>query len=46
MASLDRSDAAIDALWTKETEDRLAAHDRGEMVTHDIPEVVAKLRSR
>jgi putative addiction module component (TIGR02574 family) len=46
MASLDRPDAAIDALWAKEAEDRLAAHDRGEMATHDVAEVVAKLRSR
>ena len=44
IASLDRPDATLDALWAKEAEDRLAAHDRGEMATHSIPDVVAKLR--
>jgi hypothetical protein len=46
IASLDRPDAALDALWAKEAEDRLAAYDRGEMAAHDIPDVVAKLRAR
>ena len=46
MTSLDRPDPAIDELWAKEAEDRLAAYDRGEMAAHDIAEVVAKLRAR
>jgi putative addiction module component (TIGR02574 family) len=46
MASLDQPDPAIDELWAKEAEDRLAAYDRGEMEVHDITQVVAKLRSR
>ena len=46
ITSLDRPDPAIDELWTKEAEDRLAAYDRGEMGTHDISQVVAKLRTR
>ena len=46
MASLDQPDPAIDALWAKEAEDRLAAYDRGEMAAHDIAKVVSKLRAR
>jgi hypothetical protein len=46
IASLDRPDAALDALWAREAEERLAAHDRGEMVVHEISDVVAKLRAR
>ena len=46
IASLDRPDATLDALWAKEAEDRLAAHDRGEMATHSIPDAVAKLRGQ
>ena len=46
MASLDRPDPVIDALWAEEAEDRLAIYDRGEMATHNISEVVAKLRAR
>lgn len=46
MASLDRADPSIDALWAKEAEDRLAAYDRGEMTAHDISDVVTKLRTR
>lgn len=46
MASLDRPDAKIDELWAKEAEDRLAAYERGEMATHDVSDVVAKLRTR
>jgi hypothetical protein len=46
MASLDRPDPAVDALWADEAEDRLAAYDRGEMATHNISEVGAKLHAR
>ena len=46
MVSLDRPDAKIDELWAKEAEDRLAAFERGEMATHDVSDVVAKLRTR
>ena len=46
IASLDRPDASLDALWAREAEDRLAAHDRGEMAMHSIPDVVAKLRGQ
>ena len=44
IVSLDRPDPAIDALWSTEAEDRLAAYDRGEMTAHDICEAVACLR--
>ena len=44
IASLDQPDPAIDALWAKEAEDRLAAYDRGEMAAHDVSEAVACLR--
>jgi putative addiction module component (TIGR02574 family) len=46
MASLDKPDPAIDALWAEEVEQRLAAVDRGEMAVHDIDAIVAKLRGR
>jgi hypothetical protein len=46
IASLDLPDAAIDTLWAKEAEERLAAYDRGEMAAHEISDVVAKLRAR
>jgi putative addiction module component (TIGR02574 family) len=46
IASLDRPDASLDAVWAREAEDRLAAYDRGEMATHTIPEVVTKLRAQ
>ncbi len=44
LASLDRADPALDGLWTKEAEDRLAAIGRGEMGVHDIAGVMARLR--
>jgi len=41
-ASLDEPDAALDALWAKETDDRLAAYRRGEVKVVDLSEVIAK----
>ena len=46
MASLNQPDPAIEALWSKEAEDRLTAYDRGEMLTYDIDQIIAKLRAR
>ena len=46
ITSLNRPDPAIDVRWAQEAEDRLAAHDCGEMPTYDVAEVVAKLRAR
>lgn len=40
--SLDASDPAIDALWAKEAEDRLAAYRRGEIRAVPLAEVLAK----
>jgi hypothetical protein len=34
------------AAWARECEDRCAAIDRGEMLTHDFDEVMEKTRSR
>ena len=46
LASIDQPDPAIDELWAKGAEDRLAAYDRNEMAAHDIAAAVAKLRTR
>ena len=40
--TLDAPDAAIDALWAKEAEDRLAAYRRGEMKRVPLADVLAK----
>jgi putative addiction module component (TIGR02574 family) len=44
--SLDKTDPAIDALWAKEAEDRLAAYDRGEIEAIDADAVLAEMRER
>ena len=44
--SLDKTDPAIDALWAKEAEDRLAAYDRGEVEAIDAEAVLAEMRER
>ena len=40
--SLDEPDAALDALWAKEADDRLAAYRRGELKAVALSEVFAK----
>ena len=40
--SLDEPDAALDALWAKEADDRLAAYRRGELKAVGLSEVIAK----
>ena len=40
--SLDEPDAALDALWAKEADDRLAAYQRGEVKALALSEVIAK----
>ncbi len=40
--SLDEPDAALDALWAKEADDRLAAYRRGEVKALALSEVIAK----
>lgn len=37
--SLDKPDPALDALWLKEAEDRLAAYHSGELAVVDAEEV-------
>ena len=40
--SLDQPDAALEALWAQEAEDRLAAYRRGEIKAVALSEVIAK----
>lgn len=44
--SLDKPDAAIDALWAREAEDRLAAYDRGEIAAADADTVLAEIKAQ
>ncbi len=44
LASVDKPDAEIDALWTKEVEDRLAAYSAGKINVLDLNQVLAKYR--
>jgi putative addiction module component (TIGR02574 family) len=44
LASLDEADPAIDGLWAKEAEERLAAYRRGEIKALPLEEVLAKYR--
>lgn len=43
IASLDKPDPALDALWLKEAESRLAAYRSGELDAVDADEVFADL---
>ena len=40
--SLDQPDEALDALWAKEADDRLAAYRRGEIKAVALSDVIAK----
>ena len=40
--SLDQPDAALDALWASEADDRLMAYRRGEIKAVALSEVIAK----
>jgi len=42
--SLDEPDAALDALWAKEADDRLTAYRRGEVKAVALSEVIAKYK--
>ena len=44
LASVDKPDVEIDALWAKEVEDRLAAYSAGTIKTLDLNQVLAKYR--
>lgn len=43
IASLDKPDPALDTLWLKEAEDRIAAYHAGELAAVDVEEVFAEL---
>jgi putative addiction module component (TIGR02574 family) len=43
IVSLDRSDPAVDTLWLKEAESRMAAYRSGELDAIDADEVFAEL---
>lgn len=43
---LDKPDAAVDAAWTQEAQDRLAAYRRGEIRAIPLEDVLAKYRTR
>jgi putative addiction module component (TIGR02574 family) len=43
---LDRPDKDIDAAWTAEAQDRLAAYRNGEIRAISLEDVLAKYRSR
>jgi putative addiction module component (TIGR02574 family) len=40
--SLDQPDTALDALWAKEADERLAAYRRGEIKAVDLSDVIAE----
>jgi len=44
LATVDKPDAEIDALWAAEAANRLAAYQRGEIQALDLNEVLAKYR--
>ena len=44
LATVDKPDAEIDALWAKEAESRLAAYQNGEIQTLNLNQVLAKYR--
>ncbi|MBE0590358.1 MAG: addiction module protein [Hydrogenophaga sp.] len=43
--TLDVPDAALDALWAKETKSRLAAYRRGEVQALALSDVIAKYQA-
>ena len=44
IASLDKSDKEIDALWAKEAEDRINAYDLGKIKSISLEKVLQKYR--
>lgn len=44
LSSLDKPDAAIDALWQKEVEDRIKAYNAGNLRAVSLEQVLAKYR--
>lgn len=43
--SLNEPDPSVDALWTREADDRLAAYRRGEIRAVPLSEVLAKYKT-
>lgn len=43
--SLDEPDAALDALWAKDADDRLAAYRRGEIKAVALSDVIARYQA-
>jgi len=43
LSSMDKPDAKLDNLWTKEAENRLTAYRRGEMESYPADEVFSEL---
>lgn len=44
LATVDKPDAEIDALWASEAESRLSAYQSGELQALDLNQVLAKYR--
>ena len=44
LATVDKPDSEIDALWAMEAESRLAAYQNGEIQALDLNQVLAKYR--
>lgn len=44
LASLNQTDEAIDGLWRKEVEDRIAAYGAGQIKSVSLEDVLAKYR--
>jgi putative addiction module component (TIGR02574 family) len=44
LASLDKPDEAIDALWRQEVEDRIAAYNTGHLRAVSLEQVLTKYR--
>jgi putative addiction module component (TIGR02574 family) len=44
LATVDKPDAEIDALWAVEAESRLSAYQKGEIQALDLNQVLAKYR--
>ena len=44
LATVDKPDAEIDALWAKEAESRLTAYQNGEIQALDLNQVLVKYR--
>jgi len=46
LSSLDQPDKAIDEIWRREIEDRIAAYDAGMAETVSVGEVLAKYKKK